>query len=100
MKTKSSPIEQQLQQYTSSFYQALAQLNSAEQAKSFFNDLCSPAELQAMVDRWCAAIMLKQGLTQREIASQAGISVTTVSRVARCMANQSGGYQQLLEKIT
>lgn len=96
MKHKPSFVEQKLLHYTESFYETIAHLNSAEQAKLFLDDLCTPAEKQALIDRWCVANLLKQGLTQREIALEARISVTTVSRVARCMTNPHGGYQQLL----
>ncbi len=33
-------------------FTAVAALRSAEECRAFFKDLCTPAELQAMADRW------------------------------------------------
>ncbi|MFM7432425.1 MAG: Trp family transcriptional regulator, partial [Gammaproteobacteria bacterium] len=35
-----------------SLYQAILTLRNVEECRSFFRDLCTPAELQAMSDRW------------------------------------------------
>lgn len=99
MKHKDPAIAKLQTQYEKSLYDAIAQIDSPELARAFLMDLCTPAEWQAMVDRWCAAAMLAQGKTQREIAASAGVSVTTVSRVARCLQNPDSGYQQLLNKM-
>lgn len=98
MKQKSPSIEQKLSAYNDSFYQIIATIQSPEQAKCFFEDLCSPAETQAMIDRWGAATLIQQGKTQRDIAHELNISVTTVSRVARCINTPNSGYQQLLNQ--
>ncbi|MGH8148793.1 MAG: YerC/YecD family TrpR-related protein [Steroidobacteraceae bacterium] len=71
---------------------AVAALGTPEECRAFFRDLCTPAELQAMADRWAVVECLQRGLPYREIHRVTGVSVTTVSRVARFLANGNGGY--------
>ncbi len=72
--------------------QALLTLESVEECKAFLRDLCTPAELQALADRWAVVRLLQQGTTYREINRQTGVSVTTVGRVARYLTDGNGGY--------
>ena len=39
-------------------YAAILQLQTVEEVESFFFDLCTPAELEGIVDRWRVAQML------------------------------------------
>ena len=72
---------------------AVLTLKNIEECRSFFRDLCTPAELQALGDRWAVVGLLRQGVSYREIHKQTGVSVTTIGRVARCLADGNGGYQ-------
>ena len=81
-------------------YHAFAMIDSADEAAAFLADIATPAELEALADRWLAFRCLKQGdQSYRTIAAQTGISVTTVGRVARCMGYGQGGYQLIYEKV-
>jgi TrpR-related protein YerC/YecD len=71
---------------------AVASLQTPDECRAFFRDLCTPAELQAMADRWAVIDFLKRGLPYREIHRLTGVSVTTIGRVARFLANGNGGY--------
>jgi TrpR-related protein YerC/YecD len=74
-------------------FQAVLTLRTAEECRAFFRDLCTPAELQALADRWTVVGLLQQGLPYRQISRQTGVSVTTIGRVARYLAAGNGGYQ-------
>ena len=63
-------------------FSALLGLQSADDLRAFFLDLCTPAELQAFKDRWAVVELLTEGMTYRAIHAQTGVSVTTVGRVA------------------
>ena len=80
-------------------YAALAALRSAQECRAFLRDLCTPAELQAMADRWAVVEWLQRGLPYREIHRQTGVSVTTIGRVARFLANGNGGYVLAAERL-
>ena len=71
---------------------ALASLKDAAQVRAFLEDLCTPAELEAMSDRWRVVPQLLQGIPYREIHERTLVSVTTVGRVARTLERGIGGY--------
>ena len=73
-------------------YQAILTLRTADECRGFFRDLCTPAELQALADRWAVVELLRQALPYREIHRLTGVSVTTIGRVARCLLAGNGGY--------
>src|ERR1700742_3391590 len=70
-----------------------AALRTPDEVRAFFSDLCTPAELQAMADRWAVVDHLKRGVHYREIHRLTGVSVTTIGSVARFLGNGNGGYE-------
>lgn len=72
--------------------QALASLGEAGQVRAFLEDLCTPAELEAMADRWRVVPLLLKGVPYREIHDLTQVSVTTIGRVARTLERGTGGY--------
>ena len=80
-------------------YTALAALQSAEECRAFLRDLCTPAEIQAMADRWSVVEFLQRGLPYREIHRLTGVSVTTIGRVARFLASGNGGYVVAVKRM-
>lgn len=81
--------------------EALAALNDREEARALLADLCTPAEVHTLAERWHVAGLLDQGkLTYREIHEETGVSTTTIVRVARFLRQESfGGYQLLLDRV-
>ena len=82
-----------------SLYTAIASLKSVDECRAFFRDLCTPAELQALADRWAVVGLLEAGMPYREIHKQTGVSVTTIGRVARCLIAGNGGYTLASERL-
>ena len=78
---------------------ALTALEDVEECRLFLKDLCTPAEMQALVDRWQVVELLEQDLPYRRIHDLTGVSVTTVGRVARFLADGFGGYRLALERL-
>jgi len=79
---------------------ALASLESAEEVRAFLKDLCTPAEIQAMADRWAVVDLLRRDLPYREIHRRSGVSVTTIGRVARFLTRGSGGYETAAQRLS
>jgi TrpR-related protein YerC/YecD len=79
-------------------YKTIAGLKTKDEVRQFFTDLCTPAELMAMADRWKAARLLREGLSYREIYEKSGVSTATVTRVARCLTLGAGGYRLVLDR--
>lgn len=82
-----------------SLSEALLSLDSAKEVQLFLEDLCTPAEVEAMVDRWRVAQLVDQGFSYRDIRDMTGVSVTTVGRVARFMEHGTGGYRAVLDRL-
>jgi TrpR-related protein YerC/YecD len=78
---------------------ALASLRSAEEVRAFLRDLCTPAELQAMADRWAVVDPLKRALPYREIRRLTGVSLNTIGRVARFLTRGNGGYVAAAKRL-
>lgn len=80
---------------------ALAQLKDGNEARALLADLCTPAEIHTLAERWHVARMLDEGkLTYREIHEATGVSTTTIVRVARFLRQEdNGGYRLLLDRI-
>jgi len=81
-------------------FDAILSLESRKETESFFRDLCTLSELEAMAHRWEVARLLEQGLPYLEIAERTGASTTTVTRVAHWLRHGEGGYRQALDRAT
>ena len=79
---------------------ALKNLKSDKDIDNFLKDLCTPAEIKAMKERWEVAQLLYKGdSTYRDIASKLNTSTATVTRVARFLFKESNkGYLSLLKQ--
>lgn len=91
MKQRRHTVEQD-RQARQALCEAILSLQGMADIKAFLADLTTPAELQALADRWRVVGLLKQDLPYRVIAERTGVSVTTTGRVARCLADPAGGY--------
>ena len=80
-------------------YKAISLIESVEEGYTFFEDLCTVTEIQAMAQRYHVALMLEQGVTYSEIAKETGASSATISRVNRALNYGAGGYKTLIEKV-
>lgn len=76
---------------------ALLALRTPAEMSAFLRDLCTPAELEALIDRWRVVPYLLKGMAYREIHERTAVSVTTIGRVARFLSRGNGGYQAAIE---
>lgn len=81
-------------------FEALLSLRDTQELRCFLGDLSTPAELQALVDRWQVVAYLQKDLPYRKIHDLTGVSVTTIGRVARCLADGAGGYQMAIDRLS
>jgi TrpR-related protein YerC/YecD len=79
--------------------EALLAMRSAPELRAFLADLCTPAELEAIADRWRVVPLLLEGLAYREIHDRTGVSVTTIGRIARCLDLGAGGYRLAADRV-
>lgn len=85
--------------YNENLFKAVLALESMEECKNFFDDLCTIGEIKAMSQRLEVAQMLRENAVYNEIIAKTGASSATVSRVARCLNYGAGGYTTVLDRI-
>ena len=98
MKQHNEQQKQALKTAAESLYKAFLTLETAGEVRQFLLDLCTPSEVEAIVDRWWTASLLKEGHSYREISAITGVSVTTIGRVARYLNMGEGGYRLAMRR--
>lgn len=81
--------------------EALVQLKDKAEARALLSDLCTPAEVHTLAERWHVAKLLDADqMTYREIHDATGVSTTTIVRVARFLRQENnGGYRLVLDRM-
>jgi TrpR-related protein YerC/YecD len=77
---------------------AIRTLRTTDEVTRFLRDLCTRAELEALVHRWQTARLLDEGVPYLEIAERVPTSTATVTRVAQWVRHGTGGYRIALER--
>lgn len=69
--------------------------------RSLLVDLCTPAEIRSLAERWHVARLLNDSaLSYRDIQEATGVSTTTVVRVARFLRQEPHqGYRRALDVL-
>ena len=84
-----------------SLLDTLLAIDTKDQLSNFLKDLCTPAELRSLDERWkVCQLLAKENLSYREIHALTGASLTTIGRVARFLKEERyGGYRNILAKL-
>lgn len=98
MKQHTQQQKAELKAAADSLHRAFLTLRTPAEVSQFLRDLCTPSEVEAMVDRWRTAALLREGRSYREISQLTGVSVTTIGRVARFLNMGEGGYRLALRR--
>lgn len=81
-------------------FEAILTLENTDECYSFFEDLCTVAEIKSMAQRFEVAKMLDEGnRTYGEIVTGTGASTATISRVKKALNYGADGYKLVLERI-
>jgi len=75
-------------------------VKTKDEMERFLIDLCTPAELRALAERWHVAQLLDAGQqSYRDINALTGVSTTTIGRVARFLKDEPyQGYRTVLDR--
>lgn len=78
--------------------QLLTDINDTSLMADFLQDICTPKELKSLEERLQVAILLSSGaFTYREIHKKTGVSLVTITRVARFLKiEKNNGYQKVI----
>jgi TrpR-related protein YerC/YecD len=82
-------------------YKAFSEIKSEQEFNNFLADLCTPAEIRDLNDRWkIAELLYTTEMPQMAVAEKVKASVTTVTRVSRFLNTEKfGGYRTVLSRI-
>ncbi|HET7815971.1 MAG TPA: YerC/YecD family TrpR-related protein [Sphingomicrobium sp.] len=80
---------------------ALLTPRSRDEMRRLLRDLCTPAELKALAERWHVARLLDgTDLSYRDIHDGTGVSTTTIVRVGRFLRQEPHrGYRQAIDAL-
>jgi len=84
---------------TEDLLKATLELKNLDEAKMFFRDLLTEAELIEFSKRWQAAQMLNQKISYSKIKKKTGLSSTTIARVSKWLNKGMGGYKLMLNRL-
>lgn len=81
--------------------EAIMELKTKEECEAFLTDLCTPAEVEALKERFLIARLLDAGqISYRDVSARTGASTTTVGRVARFLQQEKhDGYRVVLDRL-
>ena len=80
-------------------YRAILSLKDMDECMSFFDDLCTVTELQAMEQRYHVAVCLDKGMIYNDILAETGASSATISRVNRSLQYGQEGYATVFKRL-
>ena len=80
-------------------FKAILKLETIDECRDFFEDLCTISELQSMAQRFEVALMLDNNEIYNEISAKTGASTATISRVNRSLNYGSDGYKLIIERL-
>lgn len=87
------------EELTADLCRALLMPRDEQEMGRFLVDLCTPAEIRTLAERWHVARLLDgTDLSYREIQEATGVSTTTIVRVARFLKQEPHqGYRRALD---
>ena len=78
---------------------ALAATGDRELLESFLRCLLTPAELADVASRWALVKALREGLPQREIARNLGLSLCKITRGSRELKKPNSAFKRILAAL-
>ena len=80
-------------------FDAILSLETKEECRDFFEDLCTVQELQTLSQRIAVAKMLSEKRVYTDIVNETGASTATISRVNRSLNYGNDSYDMVLERM-
>ncbi len=79
-------------------FEAVLKLDSIDDCRRFFEDVCTIKELQDISQRLEVAKLLSNGKNYQEVCKATGASTATISRVNKCLLYGKGGYKTVIDE--
>ena len=76
--------------------QTFCEIQDPETMNTFFDEIFTPAEKHDLLMRWKLMTLLKEGMTQRNIARELHISLCKITRGAKIIKNDDSVTNQFI----
>ena len=83
---------------TDALFATILKLRNATEARKFFRDLLTEAEIKEFSNRWKVVQLLAQKVSYVEIGQRTGMSSTTIARIQKWLKKGAGGYRLMLKR--
>jgi TrpR-related protein YerC/YecD len=84
---------------TEQLFNAFLVLKTTDEVASFCRDLMTEPEINEFASRLEVAKLLNDGKTQRQVSTDSGVSIATVTRVNQWLRRGMDGYITVLERL-
>lgn len=91
----------EVDELTGGLCDALLTARNRDEMRRLLLDLCTPAEIRTLAERWHVAQLLDgTDLPYREIHDRTGVSTTTIVRVGRFLRQEPHqGYRRAIDRL-
>lgn len=79
--------------------EALSKTDDSEKIFNFLECLLTKNELSEIASRWALTKMLDQGVSQRNIASQLGLSLCKITRGSKELQKDESAFKQMIDSV-
>ncbi|MBN2650774.1 MAG: transcriptional regulator [Spirochaetales bacterium] len=79
--------------------EVISKVDDAELLNDFFKQILTPREYEEIAKRWILVKMLNEGISQRNIAQELGISLCKITRGSRELKKENSAFRKLILKI-
>ena len=74
------------------------EVNDIRTMRKLFDEIFTPAEIQDVALRWRLMNLLHEGVPQRQIATELGISLCTITRGSRILKSKRSVAKKILDQ--
>ncbi len=80
-------------------YKAILSLNTVEECMDFFEDICTPREIESYVQRFRVAIRVYDGDSYETINIEHNARSNLIYRIKQCLNRESSGLKSVIERL-
>ncbi len=85
---------------TDELAEVFSQIEDADTMKRFFEEIFTPHERKDFALRWQSLKMVNEGMPQRKISEELGISLCKITRAAKVLKKEGSVSKKLLDDQT
>lgn len=74
-------------------------IKSEKEWKLVLADLLTSSEVSTLLERWETVSLLLDGLPQREVQSQVGVSISKVTHASHILKKNGAGFRLIYERV-